>query len=194
MTKKRYTDFILKYSKYFSITILLILLISCSSLDNKFNWYSSKKILNSSEQLEEGDILIFSKGKSIKTIWGHSSIINKDHKNVEFLAYGTGYSESPLYTILSRNNKVAVFRLKDITPELKEKLSIEIDKTKNKTYGLTLDKNFDKRLYCSQFVYIVYKNAGHEIGRNIDLDSDGGIWVMPFDIMESKLLKNIKLK
>ena len=70
----------------------------------------------------------------------------------------------------------------------------EIGQTINKTYGLTFDKDFDKRLYCSQFVYDVFKKAGITTGRMINLDSNNGSWVMPFDIMRSDQLENITLK
>ena len=37
------------------------------------------------------------------------------------------------------------------------------------------------------------KKAGEKVGREINLDSNGGGWVMPFDIMDSPLLENISL-
>ena len=62
------------------------------------------------------------------------------------------------------------------------------------SFSKAFDKNFDKRLYCSQFVYDVFKKAGNTVGREIDLDSDGGSWVMPFDIMRSDMLENVILE
>lgn len=88
---------------------------------------------------------------------------------------------------------VSVFRLKNIDDNFKNALFKEIDKTTTKTYGLTFNKNFDKRLYCSQFVYLVFKRAGIDVGRDVDLDSNGGKVVLPFDIMRSPLLENVDL-
>ena len=86
-----------------------------------------------------------------------------------------------------------MFRLKNIDDNFKKALFKEIDKTTTKTYGLTFNKNFDKRLYCSQFVYLVFKRAGIDVGRDVDLDSNGGRVVLPFDIMRSPLLENVDL-
>ena len=58
---------------------------------------------------------------------------------------------------------------------------------------LLSEKNRVKLSFCSQFVYIVFKNAGVNVHKNIDLDYNGGNWVMPFDIMYSPLLENITL-
>ena len=91
------------------------------------------------------------------------------------------------------DRKISVFRLKGIDDNFKNALFEEINKTIYKPYGLTFNKNFDKRLYCSQFVYLVFKNAGKKVGRTVDLDSNGGGWVMPFDIMRSSLLENVIL-
>ena len=74
----------------------------------------------------------------------------------------------------------------NLNPHYSKKLM----KTITKPYGLTFTKDFDKRLYCSQFVYLVFKKAGERVGREVDLDSNGGGWVMPFDIMNSPLLEN----
>ena len=126
-------------------------------------------------------------------MWGHSSVLNKEKNIVEFPSYSIGYSESPIFTLQTSDRKIAIFRLKDIDDNFKKALFEEIDKTVTKPYGLTFDKNFDKRLYCSQFVYLVFKKAGITVNREIDLDSDGGLWVMPFDIMDSPLLENISL-
>ena len=73
-------------------------------------------------------------------------------------------------------------------------LRVHYSKKLTKLLQNLMDKNFDKRLYCSQFIYLIFKNAGKQVGRNVDLDSDGGGWVMPFDIMESPLLENIVLE
>lgn len=173
--------------------ILSFLLMSCEVINPKYTWYSPKEVIEKSHQLQPGDILILSKNSNLRSMWGHSAILNEDKKIVEFPSYSTGYSESPLFTWLNLDRKIAIFRLKDIDDNFKSILFDEMNKTIRKPYGLTFDKNFDKRLYCSQFVYLVFKNAGNRVGRVIDLDSDGGGWVMPFDIMESNLLENIVL-
>ncbi|ERK65770.1 hypothetical protein HMPREF1984_02036 [Leptotrichia sp. oral taxon 215 str. W9775] len=174
--------------------LLTFLVISCQSIDPKYKWYQPEEVISKVDQLQPGDILILSKEPTIRSMWGHSAILNEEKKIVEFPSYSAGYSESPIYAWSKLKRKIAIFRLKNIDDKFRSALFNEIDKTVTKPYGLTFDKNFDKRLYCSQFVYLVFKNAGKNTGRNVDLDSDGGGWVMPFDIMESPLLENIVLE
>lgn len=173
--------------------LLTFLVISCQSIDPKYKWYQPEEVISKVDQLQPGDILILSKEPTIRSMWGHSAILNEEKKIVEFPSYSAGYSESPIYAWSKLKRKIAIFRLKNIDDKFRSALFNEIDKTVTKPYGLTFDKNFDKRLYCSQFVYLVFKNAGKVTGRDVDLDSDGGGWVMPFDIMESPLLENIVL-
>ena len=179
--------------KIIIITINLLLLFSCTAIDYKYKWYTPAEVINNKNELQEGDILILSKGSTIGTMWGHSAVINKNKRIVDFPTYGVGYNEQSLATWSSIESKIAIFRLKGIDDDFKKELEIEFSKTENKMYGLTFNKNFDKRLYCSQFVYIVFKNAGVNVHKNIDLDNNGGNWVMPFDIMYSPLLENITL-
>lgn len=174
--------------------ILSFLLISCETINPKYTWYSAKEVVEKSDQLQPGDILILSKKSTLRSMWGHSAVLNEHKKIVEFPTYGSGYSESPIFVWANLDREVAIFRLKNIDNKFKSVLFEEIDQTIRKPYGLTFDKNFDKRLYCSQFIYLVFKNAGEKVGRNINLDSDGGGWVMPFDIMESELLENVRLE
>ena len=200
MVKEMISDIkIVKNNKTFIrqllIAILLtFLVISCQSINPKYKWYQPEEVISKVDQLQPGDILILSKEPTIRSMWGHSAILNEEKKIVEFPSYSAGYSESPIYAWSKLKRKIAIFRLKNIDDKFRSALFNEIDKTVTKPYGLTFDKNFDKRLYCSQFVYLVFKNAGKDVGRNVDLDSDGGGWVMPFDIMESPLLENIVLE
>ncbi|MBP9478961.1 MAG: hypothetical protein KBF12_10100 [Sebaldella sp.] len=176
------------------LLLITILFISCESIDSKYVWYSPQEVIEKSDQLLPGDILILSKGSKFKEMWGHSVIINAEGKVVEFPGYFSGYHEFPLYSWSTLDRKIAIFRLKGIDDDFRDHLMQEIGQTINKKYGLTFDKDFDKRLYCSQFVYDVFKKAGITTGRMINLDSNNGSWVMPFDIMRSDQLENITLK
>ena len=177
----------------FLIFLVMTLVISCQTINPKYHWYTPREVISNIDKLQPGDILILSKRMTLRSMWGHAAVLNEHKKVVEFPSYSTGYSESPLYTWEKINRKIAIFRLKGIDDKFKSALFKEIDDTTTKPYGLTFNKNFDKRLYCSQFIYLVFKKAGEKVGRNVDLDSDGGGWVMPFDIMDSPLLENISL-
>jgi len=173
--------------------VLSLSLICKTKTEDKYFWYSPREVIANVDKLQPGDILILSKRPTLRSMWGHAAVLNENKKVVEFPSYSAGYSESPLYAWQNINRKVAIFRLKGIDNKFKAALFKEIDETTTKPYGLTFHKNFDKRLYCSQFIYIVFKKAGEKVGREVNLDSNGGGWVMPFDIMDSPLLENISI-
>lgn len=173
--------------------LILSLMLICKTNEKNYLWYSPKEVISNINKLQTGDILILSKRPTLHSMWGHAAVLNEHKKVVEFPSYSIGYSESPIYSWQNLNRKIAVFRLKGIDNEFKTALFKEIDETVTKPYGITFHKNFDKRLYCSQFIYIIFKKAGEKVGREVDLDSNGGAWVMPFDIMGSPLLENISL-
>ena len=179
--------------KVFLTVMLALLLVACKSIDPNYKWYSAKEVIDKSEKLQPGDILVLSKKSSLRSMWGHVAVLNEEKKIVEFPCYSNGYGESPVVGWQGSDRKISVFRVTGIDVNFKNALFEEINKTIYKPYGLTFNKNFDKRLYCSQFVYLVFKNAGKKVGRTVDLDSNGGGWVMPFDIMRSSLLENVIL-
>ena len=171
--------------------IFTLALICKTKPEDKYIWYSPREVISNADKLQPGDILILSKRPTLRSMWGHAAVLNEHKKIVEVPSYFAGYSESPIYAWQNINRKVAIFRLKGIDDKFKSVLFKEINETITKPYGLTFHKNFDKRLYCSQFVYLVFKRAGEKTGREVNLDSNGGGWVMPFDIMDSDLLENV---
>lgn len=177
--------------KIIKIIVLLIFVISCDIIDKRYNWYTPSQIVSNREKLQSGDILIFSKKLTPMSIFGHSSVLDENKRIVGFYSYFTDYVESRVEDLLALKRKISIFRLKNIDENFKENLFDEIDKVVDKQYGITLKKDDEKVLYCSQFVYLIYKKAGEKQNINIDLDSDGGIFVMPFDIMNSSYLENI---
>lgn len=178
-------------------TVFLFIAISttlfCQITDPSYKWYPVTELIEKANKLKTGDILVLSKQHTILQSQGHVAVINENMKIVEFPSFSIGYAESPIFAWYDEKRKVSVFRLKNIDDNFKNALFKEIDKTTTKTYGLTFNKNFDKRLYCSQFVYLVFKRAEIDVGRDVDLDSNGGKVVLPFDIMRSPLLENVDL-
>ena len=178
-------------------TVFLFIVISttlfCQITDPSYKWYPVTELIEKANKLKTGDILVLSKQHTILQSQGHVAVINENMKIVEFPSFSIGYAESPIFAWYDEKRMVSVFRLKNIDDNFKNALFKEIDRTTTKTYGLTFNKNFDKRLYCSQFVYLVFKRAGIDVGRDVDLDSNGGKVVLPFDIMRSPLLENVDL-
>ena len=115
--------------KIIIIAINLLLLFSCTAIDYKYKWYTAAEVINSKDELQEGDILILSKGSTIGTMWGHSAVINKNKRIVDFPTYGVGYNEQSLATWSSIESKIAIFRLKGIDDDFKKELEIEFSKT-----------------------------------------------------------------
>ena len=133
--------------KIIIIAINLLLLFSCTAIDYKYKWYTAAEVINSKDELQEGDILILSKGSTIGTMWGHSAVINKNKRIVDFPTYGVGYNEQSLATWSSIESKIAIFRLKGIDDDFKKELEIEFSKTENKMYGLTFNASIVHNLF-----------------------------------------------
>ena len=43
--------------------------------------------------------------------------------------------------------------------------------------------------YCSQYVWYIYYITAQEMGFELDLDSDGGSFVLPYDFINSPYLE-----
>ena len=143
-------------------TVFLFIAISttlfCQITDPSYKWYPVTELIEKANKLKTGDILVLSKQHTILQSQGHVAVINENMKIVEFPSFSIGYAESPIFAWYDEKRMVSVFRLKNIDDNFKNALFKEIDRTTTKTYGLTFNKNFDKRLYCSQFVYLVFKS------------------------------------
>ena len=77
--------------------------------------------------------------------------------------------------------------------ELKEKLSKLLPNYYNKVYSVfTSSDSENLASYCSKFIYTLYKDAGKEMGENIELVNES--WpILPYDFIKSSQLENIRL-
>lgn len=181
-------------NKKIYIIFLFLIIVSCTITPEKyseFQWYTFGDLFKYTDSLQTGDIIISESFDGLKSKFGHASIVIENAKIVDFPSFGNGYTESPFFIGSETNRKVTVLRFKEMTNEMQNIILDQIDKFVNTKYGITFDKNDTRRLYCSQFVYIVFKNAGEIVGTNADLDSNGGSIVLPVDILKSELLENI---
>ena len=181
----------------FNLSDFIFQLINIAILIYFLNKFLFKRVMG---MINERNKEVSGLYKDIDDAW--TELEKKDKKYSELLKNVNSESEAIIEKAKEESKAIKESSLKEaretaekeMNNELKTELMKEIDLTINKKYGITFDKNFDKRLYCSQFVYDVFKKAGNTVGREIDLDSDGGSWVMPFDIMRSNILENVILE
>ena len=69
--------------------------------------------------------------------------------------------------------------------EFKKRLIKNMDKYFGKNYKISSDRENTDGFYCSQYIWYVYHITAKEMGFELDLDSDGGSYVLPYDFINS---------
>ena len=164
--------------------ILFILLLTCSLSLADIKWYSFRELIDNQNKIQPFDIIVLSKGDKLFQQWGHCFLVNEDMKLIEFKNYGDDFIE---------NRQISVFRYKKMNNELKNKLNELLPNYYNKVYSVFTSSDTESLAsYCSKFIYTIYKDAGKEIGENIELVNNS--WpILPYDFTKSSLLENIRL-
>ena len=67
-----------------------------------------------------------------------------------------------------------------------------IKKYFGESYKIHTDKMDTNGFYCSQYIWYVYYITAKELGIELDIDSDGGIFVFPYDFINSPSLEIVK--
>ena len=164
--------------------ILFILLLTCSLSLADIKWYSFRELIDNQNKIQPFDIIVLSKGDKLFQQWGHCFLVNEDMKLIEFKNYGDDFVD---------NRQISVFRYKKMNNELKNKLNELLPNYYNKVYSVFTSSDTESLAsYCSKFIYTIYKDAGKEIGENIELVNNS--WpILPYDFTKSSLLENIRL-
>ena len=173
--------------------LLLLLFLSNFSLSNT-KWYSFRELIENKNKIQPFDIIVLSKGDKLFQSWGHCFLVNEDMKLIEFKNYGDDFVDNPFYSFYYINNReVSIFRYRNMNNELKEKLSKLLPNYYNKVYSVfTSSDSENLASYCSKFIYTLYKDAGKEMGENIELVNES--WpILPYDFIKSSQLENIRL-
>ena len=146
--------------------ILFILLLTCSLSLADIKWYSFRELIDNQNKIQPFDIIVLSKGDKLFQQWGHCFLVNEDMKLIEY---------------------------KKMNNELKNKLNELLPNYYNKVYSVFTSSDTESLAsYCSKFIYTIYKDAGKEIGENIELVNNS--WpILPYDFTKSSLLENIRL-
>ena len=178
------------------ILISLLFLTACSSVKIAPKYEEKKNvkwkqveppviILN----LEPGDIVI--KEKTINPIgmFGHVAVMKNVRIIVDYPKLGNKSYTIDVDYWLEKGRDILVLRYKDMNDEFKKKLVKNMEKYFGKNYKISSDRMNTDGFYCSQYVWYIYYITAQEMGFELDLDSDGGSFVLPYDFINSPYLE-----
>lgn len=171
------------------LIFIMTILIGCSNL--KFE--KSSDVVFNGRNLKIGDILIKRKGVDILSWFGHSGIIVSENMVGDIPKLGEKYYETNIEEWTKDNRDVIILRYKNIDEKFQKELLKDLNNYKNKYYKLNFNKNNTKGFYCSQIIWYLYKDVSIKNNNEIDLDSDRGIIVFPYDFIGSHQLKKVKI-
>lgn len=173
---------------------VLTILISDTSIPKQ--WQNSNKTGFDTELLEPGDILIIQKDLSNPLAWfGHSALVMEDGMLGEYPRVGFGFFKREIYSWLERRTQgkqFSVLRFKNMSPDFEKALMENIIKYANKDY-IIASKTSDEGFYCSQFIWFLYYKTALDMGYSLDIDSDSGFVVTPYDLLSKEYFNKIEI-
>ncbi|MGL6098326.1 MAG: hypothetical protein ACRC0G_01745 [Fusobacteriaceae bacterium] len=175
------------------VAILTLFFLGCTNAKNyKNRWQPIEKLAINWDKIRVGDIII--KNKTLKPLewYGHIGVVVSEKKVADYPHPFTGYNEYRYGNWLNEKRDVIVLRLKDFDGEFEEEFKRNVDKLKNQKYLVTLNKNSTDVTYCSKYVWYLFKKSGESFEREIDLDSDGGFLVFPYDFLNHPKLEIVE--
>lgn len=180
-------------NKLFFFTLLLITVIGCSN--NTYKWESTQTAISNSYKLQTGDIIIKDKLITDPISWlGHSSVMISDTHIGDFPMPGSDYYTVNVRTWLNEpNRKVIVLRYPYFNQQFKEMFLKNVEKYGHGEYEFSFFKDSDNNFYCSKFVWFLFYKTAEDLGYNLDLDSDKGIFIFPYDFLNSENLEQVIL-
>jgi len=180
-----------KFSKIFILFCFLFIFTSCARIPVEREWQDIKKVRNRVTKLEVGDIIV--KNKVIKDPlgwYGHSAMVVKNNTIGDYPKLGAGYYEIDTYSWLYEDREVMVLRYKHFDEKFKKLFVENLKKYTDKIYFLSGKEN-NNSFYCSKYVWYIYYITAKELGYDLDLDSNKGPMVFPYDFIDSKELDQI---
>ena len=182
----------MKNLKTILILISLIFLTACSGVQTipkyeKKDNVTWKKVEGSVIvlPLEAGDIIIKEKTVNPIGMFGHVAIMKDDRTVVDYPKFGNKSYTIDVSYWLEKGRDILVLRYKDMNDEFKKRLIKNMDKYFGKNYKISSDRENTDGFYCSQYIWYVYHITAKEMGFELDLDSDGGSYVLPYDFINS---------
>ncbi|MCI7222729.1 YiiX/YebB-like N1pC/P60 family cysteine hydrolase [Fusobacterium sp.] len=171
------------------LIIYILIFTSCTSLNKKVWTKINKKeiILN----LEPGDIIIKEKTLSPLGIFGHSAIMKTERIVFDYPKLGQTSYEIDINYWLEKNRDIIVLRYKKMNEKFREKLLENMEKFSKMNYKIVFNKRDNTEFYCSHFIWYIYYQTAKDLGFVLDIDSDKGLIVFPYDFINSNELKII---
>lgn len=160
---------------------LLIFLFGICSFS--VEWQPYRNIVNNPEILKPGDIIVYEKTDRFITQFGHTSVVNKEMKIVDFKRVGYGYFELPIYAEHDYDRRIKILRYNKMDEEFLNLLEDEMWTFNNKLYNIFVDKDGDPYYtYCSQFIYQIFREVGKKLGREINFKIGDKQIFEPYDL------------
>lgn len=174
--------------KFFIILSFLLIMTGCNKIPKKVWNMPNKKILYL--DLKPGDIIVKEKEKNLLGLFGHVGIMKTDRFIVDYPKLGERISLSDINLWLEKNRKFIVLRYKNMNSDFQNALISKLNYyiNLNKKYSITFAKNQDEYFYCSQFIWYLYYQTGLKFGLSLNLDSDNGPFIFPYDFIFSNEL------
>ena len=186
--------------KIYTVILLsmIIILSGCSNLSNKKIENSKKNIqwieMKGGEtylDLQSGDIIIKERQNNTLGLFGHSAIMFDERIVYDYPKLGEKSYAVDIDYWLEKDRKILILRYKNMTDEFRTKLLENMKKYFGKKYEISSNKNNTDGFYCSQYIWYVYYITAKELGYELDLDSDGGKYIFPYDFINSSFLNII---
>ena len=180
-----------KFIKIFILSSFLFIFVSCTNIPINRKWQDIRTVRSNRKELRVGDIII--KNKLVKNPmgwYGHSAMVVKPDIMGDYPELGVGYYEIDTYSWLYEDRKVMVLRYKNFDEKFKKVFVENLKKYTDKGYFIRGKKN-PNSFYCSKYIWYIYYITAKELGYELDLDSDGGFMVFPYDLIGSKDLEHI---
>lgn len=189
------------YSSQTALVVFLttVLLGGCSvsgvAKNDIPHWQDKEQILLYAHNLQIGDVLITPKDPLIPiSWWGHSAVIVDDDLSVaEYPKLGVGYIQTPIDWWFKYRSSSQVLRYKKFTPTFRDQFIKNLQQTQHADYTIEYDNQtlleqpIDQvGFYCSSYVWYLYAKTAKDLGYSLDIDADGGSWVMPYDLLKSQ--------
>jgi len=136
-----------------------------------------------------GNIIV--KEKTINPIgmFGHVAVMKNDKTIVDYPKFWNKSYTIDIDYWLEEGRDILVLRYKDMTDEFRKRLIKNMGKYFGKDYRISSDKMNTEGFYCSQYIWYIYYITAQEMGFELDLDSDGGPYVLPYDFINSPYLE-----
>ncbi|MCQ8211101.1 YiiX/YebB-like N1pC/P60 family cysteine hydrolase [Cetobacterium somerae] len=181
------------YKKFYLFVFLLFMIIGCSNTNYK--WQSTQTAISNSYKLQTGDIIVKDKLITDPMSWlGHSSVMISDTHIGDFPMPGSEYYTISVNAWLNEpNREVIVLRYPYFNQKFKEAFLKNVEKYGHGKYKTSFFKQKDSDFYCSKFVWFLYYKTAKDLGYTLDLDSNKGIIVFPYNFLNSPHLKQVNL-